>query len=295
MTRERLAFLGFGEAATAFVRGLSGVIGIEGRCFDIKIEDASERAGLLSRCRTLGVAACRRPEEAVSGAAAIFSLVTADQAEIAARSVSDHLQGSPWYFDGNSCLPSTKQQAETEICRAGGRYIDMAVMAPVHPGLHRTPLMISGRDAAAAGRFLQSMDMSASVVGSEVGAASSIKLIRSIFVKGLEAATMECMLAARRAGVDEIVFSSLEASYPALDWEKLAGHVVDRMLRHGSRRAEEMAAAAAHARALGLPEPVSSGASDWQRVMGNLGIEPGGEDLETSLDRILAALERGVT
>ena len=278
----------------AFVRGLSGVIRIEGRCFDIKIEDASEREGILSRCRTLGIAGCRRPEEAVSGAGAIFSLVTADQAEVAARSVSDHLQGSPWYFDGNSCLPSSKQYAEAEICRAGGRYIDMAVMAPVHPDLHRTPLMISGQDAEAAAQFLQSVDMSASVVGSEVGAASSIKLIRSIFVKGLEAATMECMLAARRAGVDEVVFSSLEASYPTLNWEKFAGHVVNRMLKHGSRRAEEMAAAAAHARALGLPELVSSGASDWQRMMGDLGVEPGDEDLGTSLDRILAALEREV-
>ena len=47
--------------------------------------------------------------------------------------------------------------------------------------------------------------MRASVVGAEIGAAAAIKMIRSVMIKGIEALTLECFLAAARAGVlDEV-------------------------------------------------------------------------------------------
>ena len=89
--------------------------------------------------------------------------------------------------------------------QAGGRYIDTAVMAPVHPKLHKTPLLLSGPDAEEALAVTRALDMAANAVPGGVGAASSNKMIRSVMMKGLEALVLECVLAGRKAGVDEAV------------------------------------------------------------------------------------------
>ncbi len=52
------------------------------------------------------------------------------------------------------------------------------------------------------------------MVGAETGQAAAIKMIRSVMIKGIEALTLECFLAASRAGVLEEVTASLKNNYP---------------------------------------------------------------------------------
>ena len=287
---QRIAFLGFGEAATAFAQGLSGSVGLNGTAFDIKLRDPGQRGSVEANCGALRIACCGSPGEAVSGARAVFSLVTADQAIDAAMSVSRCLDGGPWYFDCNSCSPSAKLQAEAVIGSGGGRYVDVAVMSPVQKSLHRTPLLISGPEATEAALFLGSLDMSATVIGDQVGRASTAKLARSVFVKGREAILIECLLAARKAGVEGPVLSSLSETFPEVDWRGVAGRLVGRMQLHGQRRGKEMVAAAELVRELGLPGKMSAGAADWQHRIGKLDVASSESDLEGSLDQVLAAL-----
>ena len=54
------------------------------------------------------------------------------------------------YCDFNSVAPGTKQAAARAIEAAGGRYVDVAVMAPVHPARLAVPLLVSGPHADAA-------------------------------------------------------------------------------------------------------------------------------------------------
>ena len=244
------------------------------------------------RCINLDVECTSSSMKAVINSDATFCVVTAGQAVAAAASIETQLDHKPWYFDCNSCSPDMKRLAEREISRLGGRYIDVAVMAPVLPRLHRTPLLVSGTDSGAAAEFMQSIGMNAAAVGAEVGEASAIKLVRSVFVKGLEATTMECALAARRAGVDDRVFSSLSSSYPELDWEAFAGRVIERMLVHGCRRAEEMEAAEELVRSLNLPSSMSAGAAVWQKAVGGLRSGGASGEFGRQLDRILASLDR---
>lgn len=289
-TDRKIAFLGFGEAATAFAQGLSDSVGLSGAAFDIKLRDPRQRESVEARCGAVGVACCRSPGEAVSGARAVFSLVTADQAVEAAMSVSGCLDGGPWYFDCNSCSPGAKRRSEAEIDSGGGRYVDVAVMGPVRKSLHRTPLLISGPEAAEAALFLGSLDMSVTVIGDQVGKASTAKLARSVFVKGREAILIECLLAARKAGVEGPVLSSLSDTFPEVDWRSVAGRLVGRMQLHGQRRGEEMTAAAELVRELGLPGEMSAGAAAWQHRIGELDVACSESELEGSLDRVLAAL-----
>lgn len=140
----------------------------------------------------------------------------------------------------------------------------MAIMAPVQPRLHRTPLLIAGPDAAPAQTVLQSFGMSARVVGAAAGQAPAINMIRSVMIKGMEALSAECFLAARRAGVEAEVIGSLVASNPKVDWPMQAGYNKERMMRHGIRRAAEMREAVRTLRDLGLAGDLTRAVADWQ-------------------------------
>jgi len=132
--------------------------------------------------------------------------------------------------------------------------------------------------------------MCPTVAGNNVGDASSIKMLRSVMIKGLEALTSECLLAARKAGVEDAVIASLQASDPGIDWRARGAYNLERMLVHGERRAFEMEEVCATLVAFGLPEWMSRGTIEWQRRLAALHVDPGPEDLATRADKVLQTI-----
>ena len=188
MTRA-VALIGFGEAGETFARAGDW----SARVFDV----------LPSRRAAAGAMACDSAAEALAGIPLVLSLVTADQALAAAAAGAAHLPRGALWCDGNSVAPETKRAAALAIEAAGGGYVDMAVLAPVEPARLAVPLLLSGSAADAAAQALGALGFSnVRVVGSEVGRASAIKMIRSVMVKGIEALSDEMMAAAdcRRSG-----------------------------------------------------------------------------------------------
>jgi 3-hydroxyisobutyrate dehydrogenase-like beta-hydroxyacid dehydrogenase len=295
-----IAFIGFGEAARAFLDGWRTEAGFKARisAYDIKTDslDCAVRAGKLADYAAANIVGASSAPEAVAGAEAVFSVVTADQAHEAALASLPGLMKGAFFFDCDSCAPQTKARTAAAVEGAGGRYVDVAVMAPVHPRLHRTPLLISGPHAEAAVPALAALGMSARIHEGPVGAASAVKMIRSIMMKGLEALICECVLAGRRAGVIETVLDSLDDTYPGFDWKKRSAYMLERVITHGVRRAAEMREVALTVDLLGLKGEMSRAAVAWEQTVGELGLRataPEAGDYRVLADRILAALECG--
>ena len=108
--------------------------------------------------------------------------------------------------------------------------------------------------------LLTPFGMEMEAVGAEIGASSSIKMFRSVMVKGWEALVVEALSAAELAGVSERVLASLSESYPGLDWPKLASYHISRVALHGKRRAAEMRKVVATLEDLGV-EPLMATAT----------------------------------
>ncbi len=288
---KNIALIGFGEAAQAFYQGWSANISCQFSAFDIKSLDsdlAAKQTEIYAKSNISGVGdigAC------ITGVDGIFSLVTADQALNAAENAANHIPRDCFYFDCNSCAPDTKKAASRIITAAGGIYIDVAIMAPVHPLLHRAPLLVSGPNGNAALAFLTQMDMGAEFIGAEIGRASSIKMIRSIMMKGLEALIAECVLSGRKAGVENIVLDTLEKTYPGFNWHEKASYMLERMMVHGPRRAAEMREVALTVEQLGVDNSMSKATTNWQQIIGDLGLSAGDDDLSERADAILSGLE----
>lgn len=295
MTRppSHIALIGFGEAGQAFARGWRREAPeLEVRAFDIKT-DGPDAAGKRADYAGAGVTGCDGPE-GLAGLP-VVSLVTADQAGAAADAQAASITPGTLYLDGNSCAPDTKRAAAEVIEAAGGRYVDMAIMAPVHPRLHRVPLLLSGPHAEDARAFCLSLGMAPGVAGDEVGQASAVKMLRSVMVKGIEALCLESLLAAQRAGVADQVIASLDASHPGWDWAAKAAYNFERMTTHGRRRAAEMREVAATVAALGLDNGMSRATAAWAETVGALGLPATDEEFCTRADAILAALEERKT
>ena len=272
MTRRntpRVSFIGFGEAGQAIASGLRDT-GIERiAAWDILFPEAAG-ARLKSAGEAIGVRVAPSAGDAVRDSDMIISAVTAASSLEAARSVAPHLAGNPYYLDINSVSPGRKQETAA-LLGERARYIDIAVVAPIHPDRHRTPLLISGPHAEGISPLLRELEMQLTVVGPEVGSAAAIKMIRSVMIKGIEALTLECFLAAARAGILEEVTASLKNTYPGLNWVEIADYNLERMASHGERRAAEMEESAATLRQLGLDPLMVDSTVKRQREMGAMG------------------------
>jgi 3-hydroxyisobutyrate dehydrogenase-like beta-hydroxyacid dehydrogenase len=272
MTRPntpRVCFIGFGEAGQALASGLrdAGVQGLS--AWDILFPVPAGEA-LRAAADRIGVRRGASAGDAVKNADLIVAAVTAASSLDAAQAAKPFLRRDQYYLDINSVSPARKQLTGKLIDEVG-RYVDMAVMAPVHPARHQTPSLLSGPHAARVEPILLALDMKVSVAGPTVGAAAAIKMVRSVMVKGLEALTLECFLAARRTGVEDEIIASLSKSYPGLDWPKLVEYNLERMANHGIRRAHEMEEVADTLHELGIDPHMTAGTIRRQLEMGELG------------------------
>ena len=222
-----IGFIGFGEAATAIVDGwrddLIGVGPI--KHFDT-IEERTNTASiadLTQQCETL------------------FSTVTADNAETVAQQVAATPGTVRQYFDLNSVSPEAKRRSAAHLSKVGVLYVDVALMAPIYPHRHKTPMLISvDQSSKMANAMASRFGFNAKPAGDIVGKASTIKMLRSVMVKGVEALTDELMRGCEAAGVTQEVLSSLEASRTDRSWPEQAAYNIERMETHGKRRGDEM-------------------------------------------------------
>jgi 3-hydroxyisobutyrate dehydrogenase-like beta-hydroxyacid dehydrogenase len=248
-----LSLIGFGEAGSTFA--LAAGWEDEARAFDI--------ADKSKAYRKAGVQACPNFHDAVGNASAILSLVTADAAQSVAEAAAQHISKDALYFDMNSVAPDTKRAAAKLIDAAGGHYVDVAIMAPVNPARLAVPLLLSGAYSETGATRLSALGFTnVRVVAGDVGLASSIKMIRSVMIKGQEALTAEMMLAAERAGVADEVLASLGEG-----WASKADYNLERMRTHGLRRAAEMEEVAKTLSALGVAPVMTNGTVQRQREM----------------------------
>jgi len=249
----RIGFLGFGEVGQRFAADLRAAHpGIELAAFDLLLHQATAGEAMRRHAAAHRVELVADAAALAAGGELVFSAVTADQTQEAARSLAARPLDGAWLVDVNSAAPATKRECAALIDAAGGRYVEAAVMTSVPPHGIRVPMLLGGVHAAAAETRLRALGFVAETVSAELGVASAIKLCRSVLIKGLESLVIESFTAARALGVERQVLESLQETYPQFDWDRQGDYLFSRVIQHGKRRAEEMRASAAMIDATGV-------------------------------------------
>lgn len=194
--------------------------------------------------------------DAVSGADVVLSLNAASVALDVAVSVAGALGAGTLYADLNTAAPQLKRELAEALPVP---FADVALVGVVPSSGLATPALASGGGAERFAELFRPLGMPVEVVGSHPGDAAGLKLLRSVFMKGIAAAALESLAAADAAGVQDRV----RADIAAVIGEPLLERLLAGSREHAARRVDEMQAAAAYVEELGVEPRIASAAAAW--------------------------------
>jgi 3-hydroxyisobutyrate dehydrogenase-like beta-hydroxyacid dehydrogenase len=175
-------------------------------------------------------------QEAVAGADVVLSANAATAAVAVAEAALPALGDGAVYADLNTASPATKHEL---AAIAGSRFADVALLGPVPEKGLATPALASGPGAEAFAAALRPLGMPVEVVSDRAGDAAEMKLLRSVFMKGLAASAIESLDGAERAGHADW----LRGEIAGVVGEPLLDRLLTGSRRHAARRVDEMDAA----------------------------------------------------
>ncbi len=242
--KATIALIGFGEVGGIFAADLkaAGAPGVA--AYDIKLDDPALAPALHQKAQAGGIRLAASVADAIAGADIVISAVTANAVLDVAQGAVPHLKAGQMFFDVNSAAPETKRAAAGHVEISGAHYVEGAVMAPVPAPRLSVPILAGGPQAELAAERLNALGMNVRPVSLTHGRASAMKLCRSIMIKGIEALMIDCARSAKGWDVEAEVYASLNDTFPAVDFAKLADTMAGRVRQHGVRRAAEMLEAA---------------------------------------------------
>lgn len=249
----RIGFIGFGEAASHLTLGLREA-GLDGFAAHAPSAAARERAAAF------GVAAAADPA-ILADRDVVFACVPGSAAVEAARRAAGAVAPGTLYVDISSLDPAGKRAAAEAVAPAtAGGFVDVGILGSVVERRHHVPMVASGPGAARFAGLFTPFGMAITVVGGQPGEAAAIKLVRSVFFKGLEALYVETFVTARRLGILDTVAASVAQFLDARPAAETAALLLRSHLLHAARRAEESNLSARTVAAAGL-EPLLAAAT----------------------------------
>jgi 3-hydroxyisobutyrate dehydrogenase-like beta-hydroxyacid dehydrogenase len=225
VTAPVVAVLGLGEAGSRLAADLAAA-GVEVCGYD---PDGAAGAGLPGRVSS--------PEAAVAAADVVLGVSAARAALAAAASARPALRPGALFADLNTAAPGLKR--ELAACVGETRFADVALLGPVPERGLRTPALVSGEGAQAFADVFAPLGMPVEVISDSPGDAAEMKLLRSVFMKGLAASAIESLDAAEAAGRA----AWLRGEIAAVIGEPLLDRLIDGSRTHAARRVDELEAA----------------------------------------------------
>jgi 3-hydroxyisobutyrate dehydrogenase-like beta-hydroxyacid dehydrogenase len=252
----RVAVIGLGEAGRVFAAGFAA------RGASVVAFDVSAPAE-PPECVELAADA----HGAATGADVVVSLVGAAAAEAVADELLPVLAQGAVFADFNTAAPAVKVALAERAAAQRALFADVAVLAPARRAGVGTPLIASGEGAAELVARFSEIGVPIEVVGERAGDAAGLKLLRSVFMKGLAGIVFESLTAAERTG-DTAWLRAQIAAELGPGGEPLVEHLIDGTRRHARRREHEMRDVKGYLAELGVPSWMTDGAIRWLREVG---------------------------
>ncbi|MBP1930199.1 NAD(P)-binding domain-containing protein [Ammoniphilus resinae] len=236
-TYPKVGLIGFGEVGQAFAKGLVEKTN-QVWAYDIVFETPNHP--LAVKAREMGVQPTQQLEEIGAHCSLILTLVNSSSSETVAQNIAPALSSRTIYLDLTTSTPQMKARSEQFISSYAGMYVDASIMGTVATEQHRVPLLIAGANGEKVKFQLDRLGFNATVIDQPNGAAASIKLLRSIFMKGLEALVIETMLTAENYKVSDEVMKSIANTLNHNDFTQFANTLITTHVLHKKRRHKEV-------------------------------------------------------
>ena len=238
---HKIGMIGFGEAAyylTADIKEGSAEL----YAFDmVASQDTPRGAEIRERAAANKVTLLTSMEGLFAQADTILCLTSANSALPIAKQIAPLLKDGQIYIDMNSTSPATKEEIDKALKSAAGDFVEAAVMASVPANRTKTPVYLCGRRAAEAAKIAEDCGMNFHVLSEQIGAASAMKMIKSVLFKGFIALLTETVFAAERYGITDQTIGALKSILTQeMTFEDAINYFLCTAATHSERLGHEM-------------------------------------------------------
>jgi 3-hydroxyisobutyrate dehydrogenase-like beta-hydroxyacid dehydrogenase len=285
-----IGFLGFGKVAAHLAAALSRH-GAKLASYDV-LQGYS--GGVDSLKQRVGEAAVEfvTLQELVDRSNIVLSVVTTDAALDAVRACAAHLSDRHIYVDLNATSPAIKRSMAKVLKPSGGHFVEGAILNAIDVAGARARILVCGGKAKIVADTLTQFGLSVAFYGTEIGRASTFKLLRSVFSKGMEALLLETLLAARRAGIKDEVWNEILKTLDEQQFKDVGGNW---MRTHGTahaRRYHEMMQVRELVSELGIEPLMSQATTAFFERSTRLALSKAFPRDPLNQDEVLSALEK---
>lgn len=196
------------------------------------------------------------------------SLVVAEQALV--RMARDTL-----YVDMTTADPALIRTAAKSAAQRGIGYVDVAILGAIALTHAKTNLLGAGTGIDRALTLFSAIDAPLKPVEEgAAGDAAALKILRSVFTKGLEALTIECFMAAEKQGVSEKLHDAL-SDIDQASLRDFLGALIRTHVLHAPRRLKEVEEAERQLLAADMPVAVLPGVKAlFKRTADQIAVQP---------------------
>ncbi len=239
------AIIGVGEVGGCYARALATAAAF--KLCDIKTDGPPARTA-----ETIGVDLETRPGPWLQGAEFVLVCVPGKESPVVAASALPFIGPEAVYIDMATARPDDLRHWSKRFKDQGRAFVDAAIMGSIQLTAEKTPILLAGEKAGAARKLYAGLGARTDVVeDGAAGDATSLKLLRSILIKGLECLAVEALTAAEHMGVRPQLYGALK-DVDAAAISDFLEMLVTTHIPHAERRGHEIVDAADQLREMGF-------------------------------------------
>lgn len=266
----KITIVGLGEVGRCYAQTLANTTTVQLLFCEQRIAPAAQRLA-----DELGVQIHTSIGPWLAESDCVLSCVVGTQSLDVTRECLAHLRPGVLFADLTTAAPERKRIAGSEAAQQQVDYVDVAIMGAIVYLRELTPLLCAGAKASALVALLNTAGARARALpDSQPGDAITLKILRSVFTKGVEALAVEVLLGAERQQLRPALYEVLadidEAPLPAFLEMLVSTHVV-----HATRRLHEVEEAERQLASLGIASSVLGGVRQrFSHSSAGLALEP---------------------
>ncbi|WP_105036277.1 NAD(P)-dependent oxidoreductase [Cryobacterium aureum] len=250
----KLAIIGCGEVGRLYAAAAA-------EAFDVVLCDSFPSPQALDCARYLDVELKENIGEWLGEMDRVWACVPGDVAHSAAEAALPFLRADAVYVDLSTATAAGKKEMSERMSARDVAYVDAAIMGAVALTGLQTPILLAGaRAETALADFAKILAPARALTDGEPGDAMTLKLLRTVLTKGLEALGVECLIAAESQGVRDELYLVLDDINQA-GFTQFLNAIVRTHVVHAERRSHEVHRAIAQLNEIGLPGTVLAGTS----------------------------------
>jgi 3-hydroxyisobutyrate dehydrogenase len=248
----KIAVIGLGEVGRCYARAfVDGKIAIE--ACETHVSPAARQLA-----DAVGINVHPGPGTWMADADIVVSAVTGGAAVDAARAAFPFMARGAIFADFSTASPDEMRTANDEACILGLRFVDVAIMGGITLTGAKTPLLFAGSGADDLATAIAPIGAKTRIMAdAQPGDAVMMKLLRSVFMKGLEALSVECLTLAEIVGLKAQLYENL-ADFDQAPLPDFLDMLVRTHVIHAARRYHEVEAAEVQLVAFGFEPRVTS-------------------------------------